>query len=100
LFEGIKALGADQCLAIDGEGRRGLHSQLPANISLFCDELGVLTGIKACIESLGIQLHISRKFLQVILAERTLILTTLVGEEVIVELPEFILIAGAFGGFS
>jgi len=100
LLEGIKALGTDQGLAIDGEGGRGLHSQLLANCVLFGDKLGVLTRIKACIESLGIQLHISRKFLQVILAERTLILTTLVGEEVIVELPEFILIAGAFGGFS
>ena len=70
------------------------------NTGLVLDELGIFTRVEAVVESLGIQTHIGSERLQVILAECTLVLSILVGEQVVMKFPVFVLITGAFGGFG
>ena len=55
LFESLIRLGANQSLAIDDEGRRALYSQGLRQGGLLLNEIGVFTGVKAFVESLGIQ---------------------------------------------
>jgi hypothetical protein len=100
LFEVIKRLRPDHTLTIDGEGGGTLNLQLVANTGLVLDELGIFTRVQAVVESLGIQTHVGSERLQVILAECTLVLTTLVGEQVVMVFPVGVLIAGTFGGFG
>jgi len=100
LFKVIKRLRPDHTLAIDGKGGCALNLQLVTNTGLVLDELGIFTRVEAVVESLGIQAHVGSERLQVILAECTLVLATLVGEQVVMKFPVSILVAGTFGGFG
>ncbi|OGO66585.1 MAG: hypothetical protein A2030_11795 [Chloroflexi bacterium RBG_19FT_COMBO_50_10] len=64
------------------------------------DKLGIFSCVKTGVESVGIQTHIGSKAFQVFIAERTLVLTTLVGKEVIMKFPIGILISGALCSFG
>jgi hypothetical protein len=96
----VKALSANHSLPVDGKGGGGLHAELPPDIGLLVDQIGVFARIEALVKFLGIQLHVGGKSLEVVFAEGTLILTGLVGEEVVVILPILILVTGALGGFG
>ncbi len=98
-LEGVKGLRPNHGLPIDRKGGRRLHAQLPADGGLVLDELGVLARIEAGIKFRGIQSHISSEFLQVVLTEGALVFAILVRKQVIVELPESILVSGTFRSF-
>lgn len=59
-----------------------------------------LPRVQTVVESVSIQAHGGSERLQVILGECTLVLTILVGEQVVMIFPEGILIAGTFSGFG
>jgi len=75
---------------------------LPSNIGLIFYQLGIFTGIKAGIERLCIhaQTGISGKTFQLVLAEGALVLSILMGEKIVMEFPEFILITGTLGSLG
>ena len=100
MFECVKRLCSNNASAIDDEGGCALHSQLPGEIGLVLDKLGIFPGVQAGVKSGRVQAHISRKPFQVILAECTLVLSILVGEKVVMKIPILILITSTFSSFG
>jgi len=67
---------------------------------LVLDKLGVFPRIKAGIESICVQVHISCETFQVVLAKSTLVLTALVCKEIVVKIPIGILVTGTLCSLS
>jgi hypothetical protein len=100
LLKRVEGLSSNYGLPIDRKGGCRLHPQLAADRGLVFYELGVFTRIEAGIELLRIQAHVGGKFLQVVLGEGSLVFSILMGKQVVMEIPEGILIAGALRSLS
>jgi hypothetical protein len=87
-------------LPVEHERWRTRDTNLLGDAGLVLDHLGVLTRVKTGVEGLGVQSQGSGKSFQIVLAKGSLVLTILVGEKIIMILPEGILISGALSSFS
>lgn len=77
MLEYLEGLGADHRLTIDEESRGALHAKRLGGLRILLDQGGVLSRIQAVIECLCIETDLLGKLLQVILAERALVFTSL-----------------------
>lgn len=93
-------LSSNQSLAVDGESRGALDTQLAGNLGLLLHDLGIFTRVQTFIESRGVQVQAGRDLLEIIFAECSLVFTRLVFKQVIVEFPKSILIGRTFAGLS
>ena len=80
LLEGFKWLTAHQRSSVDHKAWSALHANLPGETGLLLDSLSVFTSIQAIIECLCVQSHLLGEFLEIVLAEGTLVLTVLAVE--------------------
>ncbi len=80
LLEGLKWLAAHQRSSIDHKAWCALHANLPGETGLLLDNLSVFSSIQAIIECLCVQSQLLGEFLEIVLAESTLVLTVLAVE--------------------
>jgi hypothetical protein len=93
-------LRTEHGVAINNEGWRTAYPKLVGSGCLHLNRLRICPGVKALIKGSRVQIEVDCKFFKVILAESALVLAILAGKQLIMVLPELILVAGTLAGLS
>jgi hypothetical protein len=94
-LESIERLGAGKESAVDEEGRCALHAYLLTFLVVALNVGPEFSGVVAGVERLGVQTDVGGVLLQIVVGQRSL-----VGEQLVVILPELALFVSALRRFG